>query len=62
MGTRTSRGIEMGYKASSSGDTGVARAAPSWLLLVTWPLPSGLSHHVQLQEGKEVSLWVTVAS
>lgn len=24
--------------------------------------PSGLSHHVQLQEGKEVSLWVTVTS
>lgn len=41
---------------------GVARAAFFMGIACSSAPPSELSHHVQLQEGKEVALWVIVAS
>lgn len=51
----------MGYRESSSGPWG-GQSSPFMGITCSSVLSSGLSHHLQLQEGKEVSLLVIVAS
>lgn len=51
----------MGCRAISLGSWG-GQSSPFMGIACSSSLPSGLSHHLQLQEGKEVSLWVVVAS